>query len=243
MEQKKHIDFGDPNTTIIIGLAFISDALFFLFPIHYAMALYAGVMLFPSLRGFMAKTLFLIGAILPLPLFGIMIVASVALTNSKIVRFVVSAAKEIAIQVAAVALSEFGVGEAIEAARAGEAIKAVTKGAQAIKKGAKAIRSVKKTEKVMHGVAKAKKAERTVQTARKGGQTAGRAKEITETINKDSTGKIKKAVVDETKRYIREQALEDWDEQTQQDLFDNMTDEDLEQMINDYLNGDLSEAA
>lgn len=81
-EQLKLTDFTDPLVQLAFGLAVFADLFFILIPIRYILAIIVAAILFPGMRSFVAKLMFIICLALPLPLATIGAVVGVLLSNA-----------------------------------------------------------------------------------------------------------------------------------------------------------------
>ena len=91
-EQLKLTSLADPIIQMAFGMAIFGDILFILIPIRYILAVFIGFTLWPGLRGFITKLLFILGLVLPLPLMTIGEILGVLLSNSFIRGVVVAVA-------------------------------------------------------------------------------------------------------------------------------------------------------
>lgn len=103
-EQLKLTDFTDPIVQLAVCMAFAGDLLFFLIPVKYILAVIIGFILWPGVKGFVAKTIFILCLFLPFTM-TIGVILAAILSNSLM--------RAIVLETAAVALSESVVGGAV----------------------------------------------------------------------------------------------------------------------------------
>ena len=130
-EKLKLTDFLDPIIQLAIGLAVAGDILFFILPLRYIFAVIIGIVLWPGMKGFTTKFIFIICLVLPLPLMTIGTVLGIILSNG-VVRMIATQVAIQALSVATVGGAEvLEVGAVAETAAAGAEVVASTAAAAA----------------------------------------------------------------------------------------------------------------
>jgi signal transduction histidine kinase len=87
--QLKLTDFFDPMVIFALTMAFFADIFFIAILPHYIIGLFVASILWPGMKGFITKLVFIIALVLPLPLLTIGSVLAILLSNS-FIRFVVT---------------------------------------------------------------------------------------------------------------------------------------------------------
>jgi hypothetical protein len=117
-EKLKLTDFLDPITQIALGCAIFSDLLFIIIPIRYILVIIVVAVLWPKMQGLLTKLIFVIGAVLPLPLMTIASVLAVFLSN----RFIRGVATSVVIGVATGGVGTLAEAGALAAKTAGQEV-------------------------------------------------------------------------------------------------------------------------